>query len=337
MLLAHLAFAGGKAASLNATGYDWLGYSKEDKNTFAQLVYVVHNIDPKKFPPDAIIKKLDDFYYGAINRAKADPLHVDEGEFLKVKCVDIICRRAFSSEELQYKKFRFDDASCDIGIRYSQTKDGLLMGVSAIAYGKGAEFRKWNIADIKISVANDKIRPDRTGKFYVKKESIFRVPAAVVFAILGTQVDVGGTSLEKGIAKAGMAVGLGLLVLQAQGEITGQWGEFNINKDTQDKMTGGRDFIEITFGNDNTHQSHTIKTGIVRTEAADSENVFGKMSKDGLQKFIDAQGREVAALEKAQESYEYGVDAKYDEIQQKIEKIQTERGIAYKAWFKKEK
>ncbi len=91
--LTGAAFAAARAASLNATGYDWLGYSKEDKFTFAQLLYVVHGVDKNKNKPDDIIKALDDFYYGAIKEAKADPLGCDEDASLKIRCVSVIANR----------------------------------------------------------------------------------------------------------------------------------------------------------------------------------------------------------------------------------------------------
>lgn len=85
-------FAKTQAASLNATGYDWLGYSKEDKYSFAHLLYVIHGVDKSKNTPVEIIKRLDDFYYGAIAAAKKDPLNVDEDDSLKVRCVDVVTK-----------------------------------------------------------------------------------------------------------------------------------------------------------------------------------------------------------------------------------------------------
>lgn len=94
IFISSVSFAGGgKAASLNATGYDWLGYSKEDKASFANLAYVVHNVDKKKNPVEAIIKKLDAYYYGALDRAKKDPMNVDEDKFLNARCIDVIAGR----------------------------------------------------------------------------------------------------------------------------------------------------------------------------------------------------------------------------------------------------
>jgi len=157
-----------------------------------------------------------------------------------------------------------------------------------------------------------------------------------LFAVLGTQIDVGGSSLEQGVAKAGMAVGLGLLVLQAHGEITGESRVFNLDKELENKIVDGRDAVEITVENEDLHEKETIRIGIAKTITETSEeSEFKKMSKPKLQKLIDSLEGEVVTLEKEQETYRYGIDAEYDEIQRKIEKRQTERGIVYKVWFEK--
>jgi len=250
--------------------------------------------------------------------------------------IPVFIQPAFSQEEVQYKKFKLENVSCDAGMLYRKTNNGMEIGVSAIATGFGAEFRKWDVADIRLYIDAERIRPDKSGKFYVKKESFFRIPAAVLFAALGTQIDVGGSSIEKGIAKAGMAVGLGLLVLQAHGEITGEKRVFILDKDLEDKIVDGRDAVEITVENEDLHENQTIRIGIAKTITETSGKAeFKKMSKPELQKLIDTLEGEVVTLEKEQEAYRYGIDAGYDEIQRKIEKRQTERGVAYKVWFEK--
>ncbi|MFA6432194.1 MAG: hypothetical protein WCV91_07440 [Candidatus Margulisiibacteriota bacterium] len=92
VFLTSAAFAKTEKASLNATGYDWLGYAKEEKTAFAELLYAIYGIDKNKNAPVNLIKTLDDFYYTAIKKAIADPLHVNENEFLKIRCVDVISR-----------------------------------------------------------------------------------------------------------------------------------------------------------------------------------------------------------------------------------------------------
>ena len=69
--------------SLNATGYEWLGYSKEYKNAFVGLLYAIYGIDKNKNPTDDIIKRLDDFYNGAFKEAKSRPFACRRGYVFK--------------------------------------------------------------------------------------------------------------------------------------------------------------------------------------------------------------------------------------------------------------
>jgi len=83
------AYAKPQGLSLTATGYEWLGYSPQEKRAFANLVHIALN---KKgaYNTEDVIKKLDDFYYSAIEKAKADPMNFDEDEYLKIPCVKVI-------------------------------------------------------------------------------------------------------------------------------------------------------------------------------------------------------------------------------------------------------
>jgi len=84
------AFAESKGMTLTATGYEWLGYSPEEKRAFANLVHIA--LDKKKgaYKTEDVIKKLDDFYRSAFRKAKEDPLNFDEDEYLKIPCVKVI-------------------------------------------------------------------------------------------------------------------------------------------------------------------------------------------------------------------------------------------------------
>ncbi len=92
VLICGTVLAGSRSVSLGATGYDWLGYDKTEKAAFAELLYVVHDVDRDTNRPEGLIARLDEFYYGAIRDAKADPLRVDEDEFLKIRCADVITK-----------------------------------------------------------------------------------------------------------------------------------------------------------------------------------------------------------------------------------------------------
>ena len=76
--------------SLTATGYEWLGYSPEEKRAFANLIHIALNKKKGAYKTEDVIKKLDDFYYSAIEKAKSDPLNFDEDESLKIPCVKVI-------------------------------------------------------------------------------------------------------------------------------------------------------------------------------------------------------------------------------------------------------
>ncbi|MFA4982336.1 MAG: hypothetical protein WC592_07725 [Candidatus Omnitrophota bacterium] len=243
----------------------------------------------------------------------------------------------FSEELLEYKRFKLEQASCDVGLLYRPAPEGMTLGVSAIATGKGAEFRKWKISGIKLNIGGERIRPDSSGKFFVKEESLFRIPAAVVFAAIGTQVHVSGSGLEQGIGKAGMAIGLGLLVLAADGDIPGEQCVFKLNTDQMEAMKNGLNSLEIGLVDDNVHPNlrETIRVGVAVPQAPQVPD-FNAMSRDELIGLVDSLEGQVAGLEKDQRSYKYGVDPEYDEIGRTIEKIQTERGMAYKAWVERQ-
>lgn len=243
---------------------------------------------------------------------------------------------SFSQEEMEYKKFKFDESSCDVGVHYKSTKDGLSIGVSAIATGRGAEFRKWEVSYIKADIDGRRFRPDKESKFYVKEESLFRVPAAVVFAAIGAFGEYGGNNLNNNLSKIGVGLGMGLIALQANGEITGERCIFNIPSDRLDKIDEGRSFLEILIKNEGLHIEKSIKIAIIKPsgELSDRYN-FADMTQAGLSDLMAALKGKIAVLEKEQMDYKYGEDPEFDVIQKKIEGYETERGMAYKAWFKK--
>lgn len=236
---------------------------------------------------------------------------------------------SFSLEQVEYKQFKFEKATCYVGVLYKTTAEATTIGVSAIATGMGSQFRKWEISDIKLNIGGEKIRPDTSAKFYVKKESFFRVPAAVLFAVLGAQVEPGGSDLERGVAKAGMAFGLGLLVLQAEGDIAGQKSTFDIGKKKPGSIVEGRDAVEIIVENDDLHVKETIRIGLSMPLTEAAPDYSGK-TEDELAGEVDLLKGQISSLEKEQQSYKYGADPEYDLIQRKIEYLETERGLAYK-------
>lgn len=240
----------------------------------------------------------------------------------------------FSQEEIEYKKFKLAESSCDVGIRYKKTSDGFIVGVSAIATGKGAEFRHWKASDIKLNIDGKRFRPDKEGKFYVTEESFFRVPGAIVFAALAAYGDY--RSVQEGIGRVGVALGLGLIALQAKGEITGERCAFNIPDDMVQKIKEGRDSIDIIIENEGLHLKETIKIGlIIPTTESTAKYNYDKVSQGDLLKLVDTLKEKISSLEQEQTSYKYGRDPEYDDIQRKIEKTETERGMAYKTYLER--
>jgi hypothetical protein len=247
---------------------------------------------------------------------------------------------SFSQEEAEYRRFNFDNVSCDAGVLYSPAPDGMTVSVSAIATGKGAEFRKWKVSGIKLNIGGERMRPERSERFYVKEESLFRIPAAVIFAALGTQIDVSGSSLEKGVAKVGMAAGLGLLVLASEGDIAGEKAVFKLDSEKTRAIETGKNFAEIYLEDDNVHPhlNHTVIVSLARPlTRKDAMAELNRMSQDELIGLVDSLEGEVTLLEKDQSSYKYGIDPQYDELQRSIENIQTRRGMAYRLWLERRK
>jgi len=251
--------------------------------------------------------------------------------------LNIICLTpAYSQEELEYKKFKLDNASCDVGVKYKKAPQGLVLGVSAVATGKGSEFRKWGVSGIKLRIGSDRIKPDEDGKFYVTEESFFRVPGAVLFAVIGALGEYGGSNFNNTMSKIGVALGLGLIALQAKGEIAGERCIFNIPPDVAERIEEGKDNIEILIANDNLHVEHTIKIGIIRP-AGDTESKydFKGMTEDDILGRMDLLKSRIASLEQERSGYKYGEDPQFDVIGRKVETLETERALAYKAWFEK--
>lgn len=137
---------------------------------------------------------------------------------------------------------------------------------STIAYGRGADFRAWEIqyrSPYIMGPNKDRILPMDTQKIYIPKSSFAAPVAPYLFAAIGSQYEgpgkvagdhpgqvcpvtgqplggEGGSSergpIASGIDKAGMAAGLGLLTSQAKGEIAGIKTTYIINANMSDLL-----------------------------------------------------------------------------------------------------
>jgi hypothetical protein len=243
---------------------------------------------------------------------------------------------AFSEEQIEYRQFKYEDASCDVGVRYRNTPDGVVLGVSAIATGKGSEFRKWYVKDVKLHIGDERFIPDSQSKFYVTEESFFRVPGAILFAAIGALGEYSANDFENVVGKIGVGLGLGLIALTAKGDITGERCLFHIPKDLAHELDENEDCINIVISNDDLHVDYNIKIGLMMPSGDTTAKYnFDKMDKIKVLDRIDSLKSEITALEEEQSNYKYGQDPQYDVIQRKVELLETERGIAYKAWFDK--
>ncbi len=236
---------------------------------------------------------------------------------------------ALSEGKVEYKQFRLEKASCDAAIAYMVVEGQLNIGVSAVAYGKGAEFRKWEVKEIRIVIDGERIKPDTIGAFFVRKGSLFRFPAAVVFAALAAQVDAAGSDMHKGITRTGSGIGFGLLVMQAKGDIGGERYTFHLNRDIVDKIVEGRDVVEITIENTVLHLKEGLKIAIQKAPAEGARFDYNNMEQDELMQIIETLDGQVDTLKKNLGNYKYGADPEYDKIQKKIEDLEVERGLAH--------
>jgi hypothetical protein len=73
------------------------------------MLHIVLNVNKGRYDAEEVIRALDEFYGGAIEGAKADPLHVDEDKFLRIRCVDVI--RNKMDCRIEIKKGRQDKAN----------------------------------------------------------------------------------------------------------------------------------------------------------------------------------------------------------------------------------
>lgn len=274
--------------------------------------------------------------------------------------IALSAQSSFSQDGIQYKNIKIKKISCDVGILYKRTPEGMDIEVSAIATGKGIDFRTWEVTDIKLSLEGNVIRSVKSEKFYFTKQSFFQGAAPLVFAAIGAQYKqyaykaqsgevcpvTGETkvtrvergSIAKGIDKAGMAAGLGLLASQAKGEITGLKCIFGLDKVLAEKVGGGKGAIKINLENRNKHQRKNIKVDLAKlyVTKVDFPFDYDKMSQDDLLKLVNIFEDDIRALEKYQKSYRYN-DPEYGKIQSKIKQIRAERDKAYKIWSERKR
>lgn len=252
--------------------------------------------------------------------------------------ISCVASSAFAGGDMRYRRIGLEDAACDVGLLYSPRSSGADIVVSAIATGKGAEFRKWEVTDMRLRTPAGRLRPSAEGKFFVNKESFFRVPAAVVFAALGTQIPASGNTFSKGITRTGAAIGLGVLALTAKGDMAGRRCVFSLDAAAAAEVAGGDVCVEITIENRDLHLKRSVEACLGKPEAGPAKAPdYGAFTQDELRSSINALGMEAEMLRKEQAAFKGGADGQYEEMQRKIDDIETRRGIAYKVWYERDR
>ncbi len=201
----------------------------------------------------------------------------------------ILSACAMAEDNIQYETLTAGKAKCDVGILYKETEDGMELKVAGVATGKGSDFRRWEVTDIKLDANGESIRPSSTEKAWGGEESFFRLPAAFVFAAIGSQYErygsecgsgqtcpvtgqpVGGDahpgykgSTAQAIDKAGMAAGLGLLTAQAKGEVPILKCSFPLNRDLIAKFLAGKLKVKIKVENKDKNETKKAEVDLTK-------------------------------------------------------------------------
>lgn len=170
-----------------------------------------------------------------------EPLKMDEKISEKVK--EIV------DTELLYDSIKEEDTASDIKLVLTKSGSRTIVEASVLTTGKGTNYRKWVPEKPVLSTKSAALTPVAASNFYATKESFARVGASLALAAIGTQYEQGshgktqshGTAcptdtaqktgrgaVAKGIDRAGMAAGLGLLGSQAGGKIKGIKATFDV-------------------------------------------------------------------------------------------------------------
>jgi len=188
------------------------------------------------------------------------------------------------TEEIQYVDLKGDRAKCDTATLYKPTPRGMDVTASTVVTGKGADFRKWKVDDVRMDIDGEVIKPDKEEDFYIEKDSYYREAAAVTLAAIGSQYrrcankaqsgevcPVTGQKKEApqsserkdtmadGIDRAGMAAGMGLIAAQGRSSIPAKKVTFSLDKPQAKKLLNKKGELRVTAKNEAAHQEQTFK------------------------------------------------------------------------------
>jgi hypothetical protein len=249
-----------------------------------------------------------------------------------------LCRGADAGEDLQYRRIKLDDVVCDVGIAYRNAPYGMDIAVSSVALGKFEDFRRWRVEKIKLRIGDARIRPDKCEKFFVRKASFWKYPAAILWAVIGSQytgLKSSGTFAE-GIGKIGMALGLGILTLQAKGDIPGEVCTFRLKQDIANSISYGVDSVRIEIRNQDTNESDDIAVILTRApQSSHDSSFYSRMPKDELLSRLDQIDAHIAGLQSDLKLCRSDKDPQCADIESKLESMRAEQAIIYNTWASK--
>ena len=215
---------------------------------------------------------------------------------------------------MEYKQFRFEDISCDAATEYTLAEGELKAVVSAVAYGSAPDIKDWVVKDITLIAGGKKIMPDKSDKFFVSEDTVRRFPAAAVFMAIAS--DAGAT-------------------LRADGDLSGLKGVFKFSWGVGDKIDAPGDCVEIKVENSRLKTNRTLKIAIRKVEPAPARFDYFAMRPDEIRQVAEMLDAQLATLVRNLKNFKQGADGEYEEIQNSIESLESERALAYMALLSK--
>ncbi|MDP8298550.1 MAG: hypothetical protein P9L88_01400 [Candidatus Tantalella remota] len=237
--------------------------------------------------------------------------HKHQNAQLKTAGINFFRLYGESDNAVTTQSIKKGKTTVEVGANPTFTEDGVVIDVVAFATGKGANYRKWKITDIKMDVGGELLRTVDGDIFWVAPGEAKTRPAAVAVTAInayapstssapeqpaqsggactpGQPCGPSGSSTpgtqggqpaeEKGVQqseadRATTAAAMGLLVTQATGEIAGRKDTFHIPKDMLKDIDPEKDYIKIKAENPNTNKTVKVKAKV--PEMLDSVKTVG--------------------------------------------------------------
>ncbi len=179
-----------------------------------------------------------------------------------------------------------DHGGCCLKGHDEASEGQVFLEVSILTTGQGSDYRNWEPERPVLTVGKEQIRPCSQDKYYVERSSIGKNGAVAIFTAIGAQYEevaheasgsegkvcpITGQKLEgasqddrsalsKGIDRAGMAAGLGLLTSQAKGQVTGLKATFNV---TGKEAAADKIKLQTTVANSSTGQRLVLNIPVI--------------------------------------------------------------------------